>query len=91
MDCETRYDLPSQDVRTVGEEDEHALSEGERNEGTSECSPRSSSSPPPSRVVFIFAAIYLYLPAFDYPLQGVFIHLFPRHHAVPSFFILETL
>jgi len=62
MDHETRYDFPSQDIRTVGEEDEQALSEGERNESTemtSECTPRSSSSPP-SRVVFILAVIYTF-------------------------------
>ena len=62
MDHETRYDLPSQDIRAVGEEDEQALSEGERNESTeitSECTPRSSPSPP-SRVVFILAVIYTF-------------------------------
>lgn len=89
MDHETRYDFPSQDIRerTVEEEDEQALSEGENKESTemtSECTPRSSSSLPPSRAMFILAVIYTF-PHSIVPLQSVFTHPFPRHHGVPSF------
>lgn len=88
MDHETRYDLPSQDIRerTVEEEVEQALSEGENNkstEMTSECTPRSSSSSP-SRAVFILVVIYIF-PHSIIPLKSVFTHPFPRHHGVPSF------
>jgi hypothetical protein len=81
MDHETRYDLPSQDIRVVREEDERALFEGERNESTeiiSECTPRSSSSPP-SRVVFILAVIYALLS----PMERL--HRSVSKSPVPSF------
>ena len=86
---ETRYDIPSQDIRerTVEEEDEQALSEGENNESTemiSECTPRSSLSSPPSRAVFILAVNYTFPYSIIRP-QSVLTHPFPRHHGVPSF------
>lgn len=76
MDHETLYELPSQDIheRTVEEDDEQALSEGENNESTemiSECTPRSLSSSPPSRAMFILAMIYTF-PHSIVPLQSVF-------------------
>ena len=88
MDHELRHDLPSQDIRerTVQEEDEQVLSEGENNksnEMTSECTPRPSLSSPP-RAVFMLAVNYTFLYSIIRP-QSVFTHLFPKHHGVPSF------
>jgi hypothetical protein len=82
MDHGTRYEIPSQDIRerTVEEEDEQALSEGEDNESnemTSECTPRPSLSSPPSRAVFMVNYTFPY--SIIRP-QSVFTHLFPRHH-----------